>query len=193
MIDVDHLRNRRLGMIGLLALLCSCVSTITPPKEVQDPVEVFLIREARHVGLVLPDFQGGFLEYAYGDWEWYALEENRWYDVFDTALWPTQGCLGVRRLPASDSGPVYPFAYLDPVTVERAAAERLLEDLTVSFEERRETWVFSPKYRFDFVHSDSNFWFGHNCSDAVAAWLEELECDVSWTPIRIGFESFMHE
>jgi hypothetical protein len=35
-----------------------------------------------------------------------------------------------------------------------------------------------------FVEHPTRFWMFHDCHDELAEWLEELECSVSWAPIR---------
>ena len=37
--------------------------------------------------------------YAYGDWSWYALGKDEWYNAFATLLFPTRGTLCRRTIP----------------------------------------------------------------------------------------------
>ena len=37
-----------------------------------------------------------------------------------------------------------------------------------------------------FVESEDGFWFLYNCNDALADWLRELGCSVSFVPVRLG-------
>ena len=92
-------RRTNLGLLLLAGAIlifanAGCVSTIEPPSNPRQPVTVFLQSEARHKGLLLPKAEGRFVEYGFGDYDWYALEKDRWYYVFDTVLWPTKGTLG---------------------------------------------------------------------------------------------------
>ena len=100
-----HRRWRRrllLTLVGLalLPVLC-CTSTVTPPPPPADPTTIFLLSEALHTGVVLPpdppDDPGGYVEFGFGDWSWYALGNEQWYNAFATVLWPTQGTLGRRE------------------------------------------------------------------------------------------------
>ena len=131
-------RQRRLEclIVACLALgiwcLPGCVSTITPPANPKDPVTVYLLTDARHTGLVLLRPGGDYVEFGYGEWDWYVLNRDRWYNVFDTMLWPTQGTLGRRFLPADDGrtlGERYGSAKLEAIVVSGEKAADLLENL----------------------------------------------------------------
>ena len=72
---------------------------------------------------------------------------------------------------------------LTPLTVSLARADALLARLDAEFEassERR----FNAEYGMEFARHPARFWLFHTCADEVAEWLEELDCDVSWSPIR---------
>jgi len=189
-------RTRRvaviLGLVSLLfvagTLLNGCISTITPPSDPTEPCGVYLLREARHAGIVLPDPRGGFWEYGFGDWDWYALCRDRWYHVFDTMLWPTQGCLGRRRLTAEAVEDLGERGLVRRFEVERGRAVALLDKLGRRFDKNASNMIYNSAYGLHFVPDEQGFWFLFNCHDAVAEWIEELGCQVSWVPVRFGIE-----
>ena len=168
-------------------LLSGCVSVVVPPAHPVDPVEVFLSQEGIHSGLVLPRPEGGYVEYGYGDWDWYALNCDRWYHVFDTVLWPTQGALGRRsyaartaeELRAEARGPA-----LDSLAVSRRDAEGLLRELDARFEATRDTEVYNEVSGMRLVQVPEGFWCCYGCADATSEWLRRLGCSVSCTVIR---------
>jgi hypothetical protein len=168
--------------------LGGCISTITPPEHPSDPCLVYLLKDAKHTGLVLPDRAGGYVEFGYGEWDWYALVKDRWYHVFDTVLWPTCGCLGRRGMSADEISRSVSRGMLEAITVSRRCARALFEELDERFNSNKETMIFNPLYGMHFVRDDRGFWFLHNCHDAVAEWMEKVECDVSWLPIRLGLK-----
>lgn len=177
--------------LAFLAAISGCTSTVKPPESPADPVVVFLRSEARHRGLVLPGPNGTFVEYGYGDYDWYALSKDSWYQVFDTILWPTPGTLGRRFLTASslsDPGRYYPSSRFESIRVERRRAAELEAELSRSFRDRESEIHLNAEYEMEFVPYPDRFWFGHNCHDATAEWLRELGCTVSRTPIRGGLE-----
>jgi len=190
-------RSRSYLRISWIALFCilllfllsgSCVSTIRPPAKINDPCEVYLLKEASHVGIVLPDFEGGYVEYGYGDWDWYAMMCNSWYHTFDTILWPTQGCLGRRTISSRDSKPHHESAELQLITVEKIGACRLLKLLSDGFNKNISTLHHNRAYGIEFVHHDAGFWLFNNCNDLLVDWMIYMGCEASWRPVCLGVD-----
>jgi hypothetical protein len=168
--------------IAVLLFAAACTSVVTPPENPIDPVEVYLVESELHSGLVLPRTSDEYVEYGYGDWDWFAMNCTAWYYVFDTILWPTQGTLGRRILREPELRAMGPRA----IRVSRSDVEGLLADLDRRYEAGRETEVYNEQMRMHFVKVDEGFWFGHTCADATAGWLRRLGCSVSAAPIRSG-------
>ena len=181
--------RRRLLPLALL-LLVGCTSTVRPPLgPLEDPVTVFLVREARHSGLVLPQEGFGYVEYGYGEWEWYAMEADSWYRVFPAVLWPTRGTLGRRTSAAEDELELrerWWWLELESFRVERARADALRDRLDAAFESRLDELHHSKAYGIDFVPSDDGYWCLFNCHDSMTDWLREIGCEVGRVPIRGG-------
>lgn len=175
---------------ALLFAVVGCTSTITPPAAPgADAITVFLIQDSRHLGLLLPRDDATFVEFGYGDWDWYAMEQDSWYHAFDTVLWPTQGTLARREIAARDGAGLQqrvPWATFDAILVARADAHALLGELEARFDRGRDRLHHSVRYGMDFVPDDDGYWCCFNCNDAVADWLRRLGCSVSWVPIRLG-------
>ncbi|MCA8943278.1 MAG: DUF2459 domain-containing protein [Planctomycetes bacterium] len=177
--------------ISFLVWAIGCTSTIRPPAQVDDPVDIFLLLDARHRGLILPHPDDGLVEYGYGEWWWYALGDDAWYDAFRAVLWPTQGTLGRRRTGATDLESLrdrFHWMTIQSLVVERERVNSLVEDLETARAERREDEIWSDRYGFWFVPFRTDYWAFHNCNDEVADWLERLGCDVSWVPICLDLE-----
>ena len=64
-----------------LCIWPGCVATVTPPSRPEEPVTVHLVRAARHAALLLPCDGGRIVEYGFGEWGWYAENEEQWYDT----------------------------------------------------------------------------------------------------------------
>lgn len=189
-------RRRRRAAVATLACATlvnaavSCTSTVTPPPAVRDPVTVFLLREALHTGIVLPGLQAAdpYVEFGFGDWAWFALAEDAWYDAFATVLWPTHGTLGRREFPAwsaSAMADAAPWAELQPMLIERERATTLRARLQQAFDAGIERRVRRPELRFEFVPFARSYWFADNCADLAAEWLVALGCEVTWRPVRL--------
>jgi len=72
-----------------------CTNIIVPPAEVDDPQTAYVLDYGRHSSLLLPnDEETEFTEYAYGEWEWYALRRDSFFRVLPVLFLPTTGTLG---------------------------------------------------------------------------------------------------
>ena len=172
---------RRTFSIILIAFT-GCAMTVRPPEAPDDAVHVVLVDYGRHSSLILPRRGGGSVEYAYGEWNWYALMKDRWHHAFATMLWPTQGTLGRRYfedVPESPKVSDRPYSeehFL--IAVERARARALLDRLNDRFDRHIESRLYNRLYRLEFVHDDESYCGFDNCNHAVAGWLEDLGCEV---------------
>ena len=181
--------GRRLAPLAL-ALAASCTSIVRPPASPPEPTRAYVVYGARHRGVVLPAEAGGYVEFGYGDFDWYALGKDRWYHACDTVLWPTGGTLATRRIDARDElGLLASFeaSRLVTIVVSAERARALASRLEREFE-RGGRPFFRPEIEMHFVRSPRRFWCLYNCNDATAEWLEELGCSVSRVPIRKDLE-----
>lgn len=192
-------RRARRGLLTLALIVAlpflafGCTSSIAPPERPSDPTTVFLLGEAMHSGIVLPPNgrDDEFVEFGYGDWSWFALGNDAWYDAFATVLWPTAGALGRRTFGARDAATLRSAVYwaeLSPVVVSAAKANALRERLQRQFDAGQANAVRRADLGFTFVPMDRSYWFADNCADAAADWFVELGCDVGWAPVRIALE-----
>lgn len=175
------------ALAGAWAMV-GCTATVTPPPRVAQPATVHLLREAMHTGLVLPPATAGaaYVEYGFGEWEWFARGNDAWYRVFPTVLWPTQGTLGARPFAASDDAGLRraaSWAALTPLVVEAAQVDALRARLAAAMDASRDEAVARPELGWTFVPDARSYWFPHTCADVVASWCEELGCTVRWVPI----------
>ena len=192
--DLSQRFPRKLALLALAcallatALWCGCASTVTPPSEPPDPVQVYLLSTGRHAGVLLPCGDGRTVEYGYGDWSWYALGKTDWWRAPATVLWPTQGTLGRRYVLDADLAAMshsYGGGTLEELHVSRSSADRLLARLDAKFAAGGEPH-FNELFDMSFVKHEAGFWMFHDCHDEVAEWLRELDCSVRWAPIRTG-------
>jgi hypothetical protein len=179
-----------IGLALVLALtgwLAGCVSTITPPADPLDPITIFLVQEASHVGLVFPGADGAMTEYGFGDWDWYATMHDQWYHAFDTVLWSTRGTLGFRRFGSEARFLAnHPAKQRSPIRVPRVLAHLLVTSFAAEIARGESERLYNPTYDMTFVPAADGYWFGYNCYDAVSRWLRALDCHVSWVPVRLG-------
>ena len=181
-----------LAVIVTAAALAGCTTSIIPPADPTDPVSVFVLDYGRHSSLLLPDTSAqAFTEYAYGDWNWFALDRSEWYDVFPTLFWPTRGALGRRTLHV-ESNPetimgVVACEHVLEVTVSARRASELSAELDSQFEQRSETLHYQPLYDLSFVHGETAFHLFENCNHMLADWLRALGCEVRGPAMAADF------
>ncbi|MEO0478066.1 MAG: hypothetical protein AAF196_01165 [Planctomycetota bacterium] len=174
-----------------------CTSDVRFPTDPKDPVSVYLVKNGLHRGLLLPEGDragvGGYVEYGYGEWEWYGCGNNSWYRVFPAVLWPTAGGLGRRRFSTRDAGALrrrLAGAELQKLIVARDRAVALRRELERRWDDGRSQLDEPPSRSFGllFVPVDDGYWMFNNCCDEVARWLEALDCPVESVLLRFDLE-----
>src|SRR5687768_934311 len=126
------------GVVALVGLLGSgCATKIVPPEKPVSPVTVYVSDYGRHSSLLLPTSGGQLMEYAFGDWDYYALKKYRWY-IGATALVASDGAGLGRRVLADPGRSDALRAYLKServlaVEVEQERVAELVEELELRF------------------------------------------------------------
>lgn len=173
-------------------LLCGCRVVIRPPAHVVDPVQVFVLDHGRHSALVLPTSDGGAMQWAWGEWQWYALDRTQWWRTPAVVLWPTRATLG--RAPVGeplDAASLARRLYAEAVhvvVVERAAALALEAQLEARFAAGAAEQLYSPLYHLEFAPDDErSYWIVHHCNSETKDWLRALGCTVSGAALFADF------
>jgi len=153
-----------------------------PPAAPQDPVEVYLLRQGDHTGVVLPAPEPGrWIEYAFGDWEWYANGRDSLAWGLLTLAVPSQGALGRREFagpPQQDPVLRERGAELHPFLAERARVEALRNRLEAEFRASGVAPVLNPRNRLWMAPSAESYSLGNQCSSRTVHWLEDLGCSI---------------
>ncbi|HCF27732.1 MAG TPA: hypothetical protein DEV81_11175 [Cyanobacteria bacterium UBA11049] len=108
--------SRRIALFILAILTCilltwvSSPTVIVPPANPTNSVTAYVIDQGYHSSLLLPDRESGYIQYAYGDWNYFALNQQGWSDAAAALLIPTQGTLGRRKFSNIDN----PRQIVDP-------------------------------------------------------------------------------
>lgn len=165
-------------------------AVIIPPVEPVQPVTVYVVDLGLHSRLVLPDDEEGLVQYAYGDWRYFALNEQDLGSGIAALLIPTQGTLGRRKYQDVDQ---LQQAISDDVTilnfaVARAKARKLRKLLEQRFQQNINTQVFNPVNQMNFVKDDMDYTLYHNSNHELVAWLEDLDCRVEGFVLLADFE-----
>ncbi|MHC4846525.1 MAG: hypothetical protein ACYTCU_10245 [Planctomycetota bacterium] len=180
-----------------LLLLAACTTTVTPPPAPRFPVTVYVADYGRHASLLVPRPGGELVEFAYGEWKWFALGQNSMWRSPAALFWPTTATLGRRSLPGDLSddelarlmglGTVEGTA-LHPIEVEKGPTASLLLMLEERHLVNRTGRPTATNHGLTFAPDPSSFSLFYNCNSAVSDWLERLGCEVSLAAPKANYE-----
>jgi hypothetical protein len=159
-----------------------CSARIIPPAHVADPVPVFVADYGRHSSILLPDKNGKLLEFAWGDYEWFAVNHNSAGDACAALFWSHGSTMGIRWLETAPQRPdlltVVGCEHLLAFSASKQRAAALRDQLTERVIRHADTMVFNPWTDFAMVHDDEHYAMWHNCNHLTAEWLRQLDCRV---------------
>ena len=170
------------ALILVLACVAGCATTVRPPANPKDPVVVVLIDYGYHSGVILPEPEGTWIEYAYGEWDYFALNQTGLCSGMIALCCPNQGTLGRRRHSKTEVRDLMDGVRAEekfPLTVSRERAEALRGRLEERFQRHPGAALYNPVHGLHFVKDDDTYICWHNCNHATAEWLEELGFEVS--------------
>ena len=173
---------RRRWILALVVLVgAGCTTTVIPPKHVADPVNVYLTDYGRHSSILLRDPQTNLLkEYAFGDWNWFAVNQNTSGDAIEALLFSPGSTLGRRHIDAADSARDVKHktgAYtVQSFSASRERVNHLLARLDGEFNSHLETITYNALMQFWFVRTHEPYSAWHNCNHLTTRWLHRLGC-----------------
>ncbi len=184
---------RLLSILVCLAMLSGCTMDLVPPDltSLERPAEVHIINHGVHAALVLPRDEGNLGEYAFGEWEWFAMERNQWYRAFGALFIPSESALSRRlwsdaeTLKSAWTGP-HPILTFQVEQQNALALSRELDAMIAAGLTHTTTTTDQPPQpqtvvnRDDtvFVRRDERYRLGNNCNHVLARWLEALNVRV---------------
>lgn len=183
----------RISSTWLILLLMSsgCATRVTPPLHVKNPVTVYLTDYGRHSSILLPAGDG-YVEYAYGDWEWFALGHTQWWLAIQAMLYSPKATLGERYI-AIQHGEINvddfaDWQRLNEFQVDKDRAESLRMTLEAIFHRGNTKPVQSDYSGLEHVTFADRYWLFHNCNHATAEWLRDLGCKIDGPALLSNFE-----
>lgn len=166
----------------LAAIALTGCATIHPPANPRDPTPISIADYGRHTSLILPDRRGELVEYAFGEWGWFAKENNWLIRIPGILLLPSPGTLGRREIPNAGSGLTLETLTGAPrvMTIQVAAADAaaLSDRLESRFDAARTSLIHNTDYDMDFVRAPDRYWLFNSCNTTTADWLREAGCKV---------------
>jgi hypothetical protein len=180
-------------LIALTAVgLTNCAWQVTPPATVIEPTTVYLTQYGLHTRLALPAADEGLIEYGFGEWHYYGLEERSWQSGGRAIFGLGTAARSRHRLAtggeAMKSWKTFNGDQTAVIVVETDAATRLRDRLETSWNDVREHAV---QRKWDGVWvaptPEARYHLFRNSNHATAQWLRELDCDVRGIPITADF------
>ena len=168
------------ALLLLAAGLGACQYRITPPAGPADPVEVHIIDYGRHASLALPAGDAGLVEWAWGDWDYFARRDRSLGSGLRALFWSEGSALTRRDIVQADAATLQrrlDAEVVHTIAVERRRATRLHNQLVARYERARTSELVHEDGR-RFVRDDVGYGLFRSSTHVLAGWLEELGCRV---------------
>ena len=184
--------NRVLTVV-ILSLTGGCAATVYPVATPVQPTAVYLADYGIHSSVLLPTGDGRYVEYAFGDWNFAALNHCWPQDAMGALLVSFQSALG-RRFIAVRPGqaaphPVHPAPHhVQVVFASRPDVERLVRELDERYRRGGSDRRYNPDNGMDYVKDGEHYWIANNCNHLTARCLREMGCDVRGLTILSSFD-----
>jgi hypothetical protein len=179
-------------MLALIGPIIGCGGTIVPPASPTHPVTVYVADYGRHSTLIMPTDDGGMVEYAFGDWDWLAGMNRKWYRAVVALFFSNGSAFGRRFFDHIPSQQEFDFNIeaKKHVTfeVDRGKMVALRDLLDRQYRAAEGTAVFSPDGNYMYVRDPERYWLFHNCNHVTERWLRELGCDVKGACVTSKFK-----
>ncbi|AFZ48024.1 hypothetical protein Cyast_2074 [Cyanobacterium stanieri PCC 7202] len=179
-----------------LSTLIFSNTIIIPPTSPLKPITVYVIDYGLHSRLILPDRPPTLVQYAYGDWEYFALQNRNLLTTLKALLIPTQGTL--KREEISNLATLKKTVNAQPrinlleLEVSEEKMLKLRSKLEQRFEENIDTKITYNADRIQFVKDDQEYTILHNSNHQVVEWLQAMGCEVKGIIFLPNFELVSH-
>jgi hypothetical protein len=167
----------------LLAFVGGCATSVYPQARPVRPVAVYVADYGIHSSLLLPVGNRKYVEYAFGDWNFAALNHCWPQDALGALLVSFQSALGRRYITVApgktEPWPTNPPPHkLQVVYASQAQIERVEKELDARYHRDARVVIHNPENDMDFVKDDEHYSVLNNCNHLTARCLRELGCDV---------------
>lgn len=180
-----RMRLRRIGVylcISVVAFSSAGCWTITPPPRasIKDPVPVFVADYGEHSSVLLPQNEGVYVEYLFGDWAYAVENQDTIFHAIAALLFSPASSLGRIITPMGPEDP-YPVTVRPPtrlvrVEVEREKVKKVTRALAERYENAKTDPVYNPENQAFFVKDRTHYWLFNNCNHMTQSIMRELDC-----------------
>jgi hypothetical protein len=178
-------------LMGLVIWAGGC-ATVYPQPQPNRPVAVYIADYGIHSSLIIPNGDGRYVEYAFGDWNYAALNHDWPNDAMGALLISFKSTLGRRLIELAPGErtphPIHPSPKtLQLVYNPRDGVERVRCELDERYQRDATKVVHNPENDMDFVPDDVHYSFWNNCNDLTAHCLRGMGCEIRGV---VGFSKF---
>jgi hypothetical protein len=177
----------------VLLTTAGCTWRITPPGAVERPGTVYVTTYGKHTRLALPQAADPhrLVEFGFGDWHYYALEETGLLSGLRALFWSEASAYSRRELryhPDPDT-----FSRLSGgersarLVVEQSQIAVLRDALEQRWRSLAGETVQRSAEELSLRRSDEPYHLFHNSNHRTAEWLRELGCEVRGVTILGSF------
>jgi len=170
-----------LALVVATVVLLWSPTVIIPPSQPEEPRLVYVVDHGMHSRLVLPDEAGGLVQYTYGDWQYFALQQQTVVTALQALFWPTPATLGRRDL-SSISQVQAPGTNREQQVLELVVSGpqmvQLRSRLDTWFTDHQDNQVHHPASNLHFVKVEPSYTVFHNSNHELVSWLHDLDCEV---------------
>ena len=206
--DAQHRRRsvrRPLSLLlwlSLVALAASttggCAPRVYPPPvaSIAKPTAIYLCDYGVHSSLLLPNGDGRFVEYVYGDWAYAAENQTDPLHTLSALFISFDPGLG-RRFLTPKPHEVFPYPPNHPNTINPIVVEADKEAAVVALMDHRYQAHIktaklndAPNYGFTFVRDNERYSVFHSCNHLTLRNLRRMGVSVGGYPVLSNFIVF---
>jgi len=172
-----------------------CVS-VYPQKVAVVPTAVYITDYGIHSSLIIPNGDGRYVEYAFGDWYYAALNHDWPNDAVGALLISFKSGLG-RRFIEADPTDLTPHPSppaperMQVIHISRESVENVRREMDDRYQRdlAKASWkvIHNPENDMDYVPDNEHYSFYNNCNDLTARCLRQMGCELVGV---VGFSKF---
>jgi hypothetical protein len=165
---------KQLSLLALIVLFPSCTNKLYVK---EGEVDFLLVDYGKHSSLIIPNKEGGHIEFAFGEWKYFALDNTHWYRLPAILLWPTSSTLA--RGDYSDEAQLQRhlnrfITKVYPLRTSQSGLNHFLDHVLQIYASGQDL-SYREDLEFTFVKlQDRPYSLFRNCNSVLISWLEIL-------------------
>jgi hypothetical protein len=187
----DSVVAKKILPIFLAVIIPGCAWTVRAPSNVADPVPVWITEYGKHCRVALPAGPSEFIEYGFGEWHYYALEERGIFSTLRAGTGFGSGAFSRRPLTAASDGTLGPRqtsgTRSERIQVERTQADSLRRELDARWQRNQGAVRIRQRDSVPVSRDTAPYNLFDNSNHATARWLRRLGCEVHGFPLMANF------